>query len=450
MDLFDLSFEYIWCLIEAILFTLFLGYILGMSVRISLRKYILISFFISIIIFVLTISNINQSYRMIIGVAIYFIYSLLFEGSLRDKIFYNLLFNLIQIGSEIVVMNLLGFLFSISSEDIISFHGTTRILTGLIVKFCKYIVLAIIANNVNPQENILPKKYNLLVWFLYGLSIVSMIFLFDLTRGLENDVRKLSLVLIFICISYFIINAAIYIFMRELNKYFLKEKEREIIDIHYKAMDRYLKMNEEANLQIRKIRHDLSNHIVNIRNMIADKLDPKINEYVTTIIEDMNKFTTAIKSGNEIADVVLNQKLLEADKYNIKLEINAIIPPELSINPADLSSILFNSIDNAIEASLKIDDIDMRSIKVNIHPRKDYLYFQIINNIGDYAQIQKGRTSKENKMNHGYGLTILEDITNKYDGFMDYEVVDREFKLYMVVSLEKRTASFTEKATSFT
>lgn len=40
--------------------------------------------------------------------------------------------------------------------------------------------------------------------------------------------------------------------------------------------------------------------------------------------------------------------------------------------------------------------LERRSIKVNIHPKKDYLYFEIIINIGDYAQIQKGRIYKGN------------------------------------------------------
>ncbi len=235
-----------------------------------------------------------------------------------------------------------------------------------------------------------------------------------------------------------------------MNRHFLKEKEREIIDMHYKAMERYLKLNEETNLQIRKVRHDISNHMVNIKSMISDSTSGKMTEYINEVIEDLDEFSITIKSGNEIADIVLNQKIIEARKHNIDLVIKAAIPPDISVKPADLSSILFNSIDNAIEASLKIDDIDNKRIRVNIHPKKDYLYFEIINNISDNTEVQRGRTSKENKKNHGYGLIILEDITSKYDDFMNYEIIDNEFRLHMVVSLGKITTSFTEKATSFT
>lgn len=209
-------------------------------------------------------------------------------------------------------------------------------------------------------------------------------------------------------------------------------------------------MNEQTNLQIRKIRHDINNHIINIKNILSDRDDDKINEYINGIIEDLDDPPITIRSGNEIADIVLNQKFNEARKNNIDIAINAVIPPDTSINPADLSSILFNSIDNAMEASLKIDDIDKRKIKINIHPKKDYLYFEIINNIRENHEFQKTRTSKENKEEHGYGLVILEDITNKYDGFMNYEIVDNEFKLYMIVSLGKKTTNFTKKATSIT
>lgn len=220
--------------------------------------------------------------------------------------------------------------------------------------------------------------------------------------------------------------------------------------MHYKATERYLKMNEQTNLQIRKIRHDINNHIINIKNILSDRDDDKINEYINGIIEDLDDSPITIRSGNAIADIVLNQKLNEARKNNIDIAISAVIPPDTSINPADLSSILFNSIDNAMEASLKIDDIDKRKIKINIHPKKDYLYFEIINNVRENHEFQKGITLKENKEEHGYGLIILEDITNKYDGFMNYEIVDNEFTLYMIVSLGKKTTNFTKKATSIT
>ncbi len=448
MELFNMGFEYMWCLIEALLFAFFLGQILGRSERFKIGTYLFLSFLISIIIFNLTIINIRQELRMLIGVGIYFIYSLAFKGKLTDKVFYNLLFNLIQIVSEILPISLIGYIFDISAEDIVSTYSTSRIIIGLLVKFVKCILLLIIVNHISPEENILPKRYNLLVWSIYGFSIISMIFLFDVTRGFD-EINEFSLLLIFICSSYFIINAAVYIFMRELNKHYIKEKERAIIDLHYKATDIYLKMNEETNQQIRKIRHDINNHMINIKNMISSKASDKIDQYINEIIGDVEAISNSIRSGNEIADIVLNQKNIEAKKHNIDFIVNAAIPPDISINQVDLSSLLFNSIDNAIEASLGIEDISKRRIKINIHPKKDYLYFEIINSIQDNIIIHRGMTSKANKENHGYGLIILEDIVSKYDGFMDYEIVDKEFRIYMAVLLEKNTTSFTKNATSY-
>jgi signal transduction histidine kinase len=427
---------------------MFFKHILGLNEKIKSKVYVILSFIISIIIFVLTVIEIGQSYRMIIGVSIYFVYSLLFKGKWNDKIFYNLVFNFVQISAEILTINLLRFIFKISVVEIISIYGATRIVTGLIVKFFKYTILKVIAEYVKPQENILSPKYNLLVWLIYAISIISMILLFDLTRGMEHT-ESFDVLLIFISTTYLFINGVIYLFIIELNKHHIKQKERAIIDMHYKAAERYFKMNQETNIEIRKIRHDINNHLANIKNLVSTKSNDKINEYINIIEEDLDMVPITIRTGNEIADMVLNQKKIEAKSHDIAFKVNAVIPPDTDINPPDLSSLLFNSIDNSIEACFKIKDKSKRKIEIVIYPKKDYLYFEISNSIYKNAKIHRGMTSKKDKNKHGYGLIILEDIAVKYNGFIDYEVLDGEFKLYMAVSL-KDTTSLTKKATSLT
>jgi hypothetical protein len=110
---------------------MFFKHILGLNEKIKLKVYVVLSFLISIVVFVLTILEIRQSYRMVIGVSIYFVYSLLFKGNLNDKIFYNLIFNLIQIAAEILTMNLLRFIFKIPAAEMVLLHGTARLITGL-------------------------------------------------------------------------------------------------------------------------------------------------------------------------------------------------------------------------------------------------------------------------------------------------------------------------------
>ena len=48
----------------------------------------------------------------------------------------------------------------------------------------------------------------------------------------------------------------------------------------------------------------------------------------------------------------MNDKYSEAILHGIDFDIKAIAPPKINIEDIDLSSILFNTIDNAIEACL--------------------------------------------------------------------------------------------------
>jgi len=68
------------------------------------------------------------------------------------------------------------------------------------------------------------------------------------------------------------------------------------------------------------------------------------------LADDLDTVDTVIKTGNVMADAILNSKLNVAEKMNIKLNVKANVPDKLPMSDVELCSMLGNILDNAVEA----------------------------------------------------------------------------------------------------
>ena len=67
---------------------------------------------------------------------------------------------------------------------------------------------------------------------------------------------------------------------------------------------------------------------------------------------------------------------------------------------------------------------------IKIGNRGDYLYICVQNEIRDDVDrenLLKMNTVKDDAVNHGYGHKIVKRIVEKYNGYVNYTVVENEF-----------------------
>nr|WP_229768596.1 GHKL domain-containing protein [Tissierella pigra] len=102
----------------------------------------------------------------------------------------------------------------------------------------------------------------------------------------------------------------------------------------------------------------------------------------------------------------------------------------------DLSSILFNTIDNAIEACMN-SSAENKYINLELYPDANFLCYKIRNNYNSTNGNSHMRTylNKKKYISSGYGLSIIEDIINKYDGYMDIKKNDMEYLVTIILPL---------------
>ncbi|MGN0443697.1 MAG: sensor histidine kinase [Acutalibacteraceae bacterium] len=167
--------------------------------------------------------------------------------------------------------------------------------------------------------------------------------------------------------------------------------------------------------ELRRFRHDYKNHMIVVNAYLENGKVDEARRYLTTMNDSINGVINKIRSGNFVADAVLNNKSVAAAKKGISLKFSGFIPGE-GIANEDLCTILSNLIDNAIEATEKVSSERIITIEASI--KNGFFILGITNPTINKIESEKGRikTSKQDKRAHGYGLKNVERTIKKYKG----------------------------------
>ena len=202
--------------------------------------------------------------------------------------------------------------------------------------------------------------------------------------------------------------------------------QRELIDTHYREVDNMYR-------QIRGWRHDYRNHIQVMKALAANGDLDGLKAYLDELDTDLNTVDTVIKTGNAMADAILNSKISLARSRNIPVQADAHIPVQLRMSELDLCVILGNLFDNAIEASLALPE-GQRMIRVYMDMKGTQLYISFTNFTASRKQARVGRLFPTTKgEGHGFGLVRIDQIIDRLDGYLSRNSEDGAFTTEILI-----------------
>lgn len=206
----------------------------------------------------------------------------------------------------------------------------------------------------------------------------------------------------------------------------IERYQRELIDTHYQEVETMYK-------KMRGWRHDYRNHIQTMK-VLADKGDLEaIKDYLNKLDEDLSTIDTSIKTGNAMADAILNSKISLAKSKGITVKADAHIPVKLKMSELDLCVILGNLFDNAIEASLSLPE-EERLIRVYMVMKNTQLYISFTNLTATKKQTKEANLFKTTKGDgHGFGLIRIDSIIEKLDGYLSRNSEDGAFTTEVLI-----------------
>ena len=184
--------------------------------------------------------------------------------------------------------------------------------------------------------------------------------------------------------------------------------------------------------QMQEWRHDYRNHIQNMKNRL-DSDNGELERYLDDLADDLTQADTSIKTGNVMADAVLNSKLSVAEQKGIRLNVKAHIPNGVAMTDVELCSILGNLLDNAMEACEKLP-VDARFIRVYIDKFKGQFYLSVQNS-SPAVQRDKGLFHTTKAGTHGFGLFRIDRIAKKYGGYVNRQYEEGVFATELLLPI---------------
>jgi sensor histidine kinase regulating citrate/malate metabolism len=196
--------------------------------------------------------------------------------------------------------------------------------------------------------------------------------------------------------------------------------QNDIIKTHYAEV-------ENMYAQMRGWRHDYRNHIQTMKSYAAEGDLDAVCRYLDELDTDLKTVDTAVKTGNKMADAILNSKISLARAKHIRVIADAHIPVTLKVSELDLCAVIGNLFDNAIEASLALPE-EQRLIRIYMDMKNTQLYMSFTNaTAAKKRQKQNGRFRTTKGDGHGFGLMRIDSIVERYGGYLSRNSEDGAF-----------------------
>ena len=180
---------------------------------------------------------------------------------------------------------------------------------------------------------------------------------------------------------------------------------------HYEAM-------MKSNFELRRVRHDMKNHLLAVRNLAENSDREGLLGYLDSISEEIDNTAPPYRSGNDIADAIIADKRSKASKRGLELAITGDLAG-LNIEAADLVTILSNLLDNAIEAVSRLYGNDLTSenkrIELEFLKNSNFIFMVERNMSAEKVNTVVFKSSK-NSPDHGFGIYNIRRSVRKYGG----------------------------------
>lgn len=198
---------------------------------------------------------------------------------------------------------------------------------------------------------------------------------------------------------------------------------KRVASFENEIMQKYYAEVENMYSKMRGWRHDYRHHIQAMKVHAAHGEYEEIDKYLDMLDDDLTNVETVIKTGNRMADAILNSKLSLAMEREIRVKAEAQIPVSLNVSELDLCIIIGNLLDNAIDACMELPP-EERLIRIYMEMKGNYLYLALTNTAGGQKKKSFASTKGEG---HGFGISRIDAIVKKYGGYVTRASEDEAF-----------------------
>ena len=226
--------------------------------------------------------------------------------------------------------------------------------------------------------------------------------------------------------------------MSLIDKLFQRSIDRRIAAYQDDLIKKHCDEVQNIYSLMRGWRHDYKNHIAVMQASLKMGNLTELDNYLGELTVDLNTVDTVVKTGNVMADAILNSKLALAKSKNIKTDVTAAVPENVAISDVEICAVIGNLLDNAMEACESVADAAERFIRIYIGVFKEQFYISVTNSMNGKPK-RVGKSYKTTKgENHGFGLLRVDSVVSKYSGYINRQHENGVFGTEIMLPLTVR------------
>ena len=348
-----------------------------------------------------------------------------YNSKISQSLFNSCLLAAIMLITELLIVYLSRIIFGINVTE----HTTNE--TVLIIQSGSakllYFIVAFFISKFSSKENRNDLKFSKTV-FLLLLPIASISLLLGIVRLTELFATNNSIYYIFTIATILLMYSNIIVFwvhestikaQKENMELQLQAQKSELDAEYYSILQNQY---DNSNILI----HDIKRHLLSIKNLANENDCSNINKYIENLYNEYEVKNIKKYSENKLVNAIVNRYAFVFKEKNINFlcDIRNIDFSFISYN--DLTAILDNLLENALEASQESKE---KIVELLIFPTNVNYIAITLNNSCDIAPtIRNGKlvTTKKESTIHGYGIKSIKRIVKNYDGNISFEYIESE------------------------
>lgn len=332
----------------------------------------------------------------------------LYDNSITKIIIVLILVTIFQLISEMLSALILSICITQDKNNYLVGYVLSKILFLLVLRIIKL-------RNKSKDDSLMGSKTLMSIVAIPVLSIIMIVLCYDLKLASDISIKD-----VLFCSIIFLINYINIIQYENVQKMLKLQRNNELLMEQKKSYLFQYEQNQKNMDSIMRIKHNIKNDYIRQKIMLDNKDYDGLMELYRQKVNNVESVVQESNTGNNVFDSVINYKLSEIKKHDVKYDVNISIPQVLNVEDEDIILILGNLLDNVGEAFEKCEGIEKHG-KLNILYDKGMLYIETGNSFSKKLNKDregKIRSTKKDSDWHGIGLRAIEEIVEKYNGDM--------------------------------
>lgn len=342
-----------------------------------------------------------------------------------------------RLGRLVVIAMFFCLLMSLSAlaDTYFERHAAPRLedLVPSVLRAAVWGVVWIVGRRRLPEEP--PALPGRLWGLLLGLMVApfcSLLSVVLLSSQHESEaIRQMSLVLGITVLPFvFLSSLSLLVAITVLSRHEALERGSQMAamrEVYYEGLQR-------QQTQVRQLRHDLRNHLAVVRGLVEQGDGERAMGYLDQIAGSPALRGAKRLCENEAANVVLTSKAEAMRREGLEGDFSVTLPKDLPVADIDLCALLGNALDNAMEGARRAEE---KRVTVRCRADRGLFMLRVENAVAGPLRQEDGtfRTTKANQAAHGFGLTGMREIAERYGGSLDVRTAENHFELVACLPL---------------